>query len=235
MTLSIIACLAAALALLPLPAVAADPFAAAAAGPKRLARVTSRVIEVPSATLTEWLSDPAIGGPDLHGMAVELALAGSARIIDTMIITTCEESRASVGSIRELIYPIENELPEPPASFKWPNTPRYAPTSFERRNTGFMQEIEVTIGEGIIDLRIDHELTEQSGSVVSKEFVDRWGNESVRHPLMDTKQVRVEVPLVDGRFHLLGVHTHSPVAMPEPPRKWMVFVKADILVQEPAP
>jgi len=235
MSISTIGSLAAMLAMLPLPAVAADPFATAAAGPKRLVRVTSRVIEVPSATLTEWLADPAIGGHDLHEKAVELALAGGARIIDTMMITTRDGLRASVGSIRELIYPIEHELPEPPASFKWPNTPRYAPTSFERRKLGFMQEIEVTTEEGIIDLRIKHELTEQSASVVSKEFVDQWGHASVRHPLIDSKQIRTVVPLVEGRFHLLGVHTHSPAALPELPRKWMVFVKADVIVQEPAP
>lgn len=235
MTIPAIACLAAVLAMLPSKAAAPDPFAAVAAGPKRMVRVTSRVIEVPSATLSEWLADPAIGGHDLHGMAVELALAGGARVIDTMMITTRIGSKASVDSIRELIYPVEFVLPEPPASYPWPDTPRYAPTSFKRRKMGFMKEIEVTTGESAIDLRIYHELTEQFGSVVSKEYIDQWGDASVRHPLVDTKRIRTEVPLVESRFHLLGVHTHSPAALPEPPRKWMVFVKADLIVQEPAP
>jgi len=224
-----LACLAAVIAALPSMALANDW--------PRLVRVTSRVIELPPATMSGWLADREVGGHELHAKALELALAGRARIIDTMVITTRSGLRTSVGSTRMAIHPSGNNSPINSTDlFNLPGMQRPFSTftNFEIMVSGFVQKIEV-IEDGEIELQIDHEMSSQSGSVVFQTYIDQWGDASVRLPLKDSKRIRTAVFLVPGRFSLLGVHTHLPTALPETPREWMVFVKAEVLIQQPIP
>ena len=79
--------------------------------PPKLIRVSVQYIEVTHSVLTEMLAGKEKGGPGLHAKAIALAKEGKAKILETcMVVCHCGQ-KATVESLREVIYPTEYQPP----------------------------------------------------------------------------------------------------------------------------
>lgn len=62
------------------------------------------------------------------------------------------------------------------------------------------------------------------------EYVDQWGDASVRMPVLETSRLNTSVSLMPGQFEMVGAITPKPnTPGPAVNRKLLVFVRADIL------
>ena len=218
-------------------------------GPPKHIRVSFQYIEVTHPVLTEMLAAKDHGGPALHAKAIALAKQGKAKILETCMVVTRAGHKATVESIRELIFPTEYQPPELQNSV--PLTPEQraamAPhppvnpvfrsiTAFETRNTGVTFEVKPTLGanDQIIDLRFVPEIVNLIRVDTWMEHTDPWGDASLRMPVLETWRVNTSVTLLDGQFELVSVITPKPAApAPAAARKILVFVRADVLTLPP--
>jgi hypothetical protein len=205
--------------------------------PKNI-RVCVQLIEVPHPVLTELLAAPDTSGPALHDQALALAKEGTAQLLETSVVTCHHGQKASVESIREQIYPTEyapsvliSELGQTPPP---PKKPRLRPDSFtawETRNVGTTLEIEPTLAADghLIDLRFVPEIIQLVRMDTFKQYVDEWGDASIRMPVFETSRLNTSVSLMPGQFEMVGAITPKPnTPGPAVTRKLLVFVRADI-------
>jgi hypothetical protein len=206
--------------------------------PKNI-RVCVQLIEVPHPVLTELLAGPNTSGPALHDQALALAKDGTVKLLETSVVTCHHGQKASVESIRELIYPTEyepsvliSELGQTPPP---PEKPRLRPdsvTAWETRNVGTTLEIEPSLpaDTNLIDLRFVPEIVQLVRMNTFMEYVDEWGDASVRMPVLETSRLNTSVSLMPGQFEMVGAITPKPnTPGPAVTRKLLVFVRADIL------
>ena len=211
--------------------------AAADERPKNL-RICIQFIEVPHPVLTEMLASPDAAGPPLHDKAIALAKDGTAKVLETCVVMTRPGQKATIESIREVIYPSEyepcvlpNQSPPPPP----PKKPFVRPdlgNAFETRNVGSTLEIEPSLAENgrMIDLRFVPEIIQLIRLDTWMEHVDRWGDASGRMPVFGTWRLNTAVTLLAGQFEMVGVITPKPnTSGPAVTRKLLVFARADIL------
>lgn len=201
-------------------------------------RICIQFIEVAHPVLTEFLAGPDTAGPLLHDKALALAKGGTAKLLETCVVMTRSNQKATVESIREVIYPAEyehcvfpNQLPTPPP----PRKPLVRPDiycAWETRNVGTTLQIEPSLAENgrIIDLRFVPEIVQLIRLDTWMEHVDQWGDASVRMPIFGTWRLNTSVSLLAGQFEMVGVITPKPSTPgPAATRKLLVFVRADIL------
>ncbi len=205
--------------------------AAADERPKNI-RVCVQFIEIAHPALTEMLAGTDISGPRLHDQALALVKNAAAKVLETCVLTTRPNQKASLASIREVIYPTEYE---PPGSVNLPpRQPSIRPEldAFETRNVGSMLEIEPSLQEGsrLIDLGFVPEIVQLVRLDTWMEHTDRWGDASIRRPVFEKSCLNTRVTLMAGQFELVGVITPKPnTPGPATTRKLLVFVRADIL------
>ena len=212
--------LAAALALL------AGAWPAAADNRPKNIRVCVQFIEMPHPALTQLLAAKEVTGPALHDQAMALVKDGQARLLESCLVICRSGQKATVETIREVIYPAEYEPPQIPCSIHLPPIPRQpsprlhhtTPTAFETRNAGVTFEIEPTLGSDahIINLRLAPEVVAQTGVETSMEYRDDWGDASLRMPVFETWKTNTGVTLVAGQFEFVSVIAPKPKA-PAPP------------------
>jgi hypothetical protein len=202
------------------------------------ARVTVRIFEMPHPTLTALLADPTATGKILHEKSLQLATERKAEIVDTAVLICRSGARSTVESIAELIYPTE---PDPdyfrfsgtgiePVQFKYKPTSRPpTPTYFETRNAGSTLTIEPTLFNRNIELLIQMEHIAREGYSTWHEYVDEWGDASIRFPIFETLEVNATLTLPSGEFQLINVFTPKPAAIPAVDIRRLVFVSATIL------
>jgi len=206
------------------------------------ARVTVRIFEMPHPTLTALLADPTATGKALHEKSLQLGAERKAETIDTAVLTARSGQKATLESIAELIYPTEPPYSEMPPSvgstdlsesnqLEVSSFLRPTPPAFETRNTGSRIEVEPTFSssEKFIDLIIRMDLVSRDGFTSWHEFVDQWGEASIRFPIFDTMRVNLALTLPSGEFQLINVFTPKPAAIPAVDIRRLVFVSATIL------
>jgi hypothetical protein len=212
-------------------------------------RVCVQLIELSHPELTKLLGEP---GNKLHSAAMALTRDGRAKLIDSSVITTISQQKATAESIGERIYPIENYSPAFPSSVGETQPPlKVVPfqvgrppisTTWDIRNTGMTFEAEPTYGEVSLDakpsddeaakmisLRMVPEWVGMTTPTTWVEYVDEWGDASDRRPTFTTLRCNTSFTLAPGRFALAAVLTPQPE--PPPPagtRKVLVFVRADL-------
>ena len=219
-------------------ALAVAAFATAADERPQNVRVSVQFIEVAHPALTAMLAGADTRGPQLHDQALALVKTAAASVLETCVVTTLPNQKASLASIRELIYPTEYE---PPGSVNLPPRPpsiRPALDAFETRHVGSMLEIEPSLqaGSRLIDLRLVPEIVQLVRMDTWMEHVDRWGDASVRRPVFEKSCLNTRVTLLAGQFEMVGVITPKPnTPGPATTRKLLVFVRADILPAVAAP
>jgi hypothetical protein len=206
-------------------------------------RVSVQYIEVAHPVLTEMLAGKDKGGPAMHAKAITLAKDGKAKILETCMVVCRSGQKATIESLREVIYPPEYHPPEivwdpPPTPEQraamapnFPVNPVFRSISvFETRNTGVTFEIEPTLGanEQIIDLRFVPEIVNLLRVDTWMEHTDEWGDASLRMPVFETWRVNSSVSLLAGQFEMVSVITPKS-APPAVSRKLLVFVRADVI------
>jgi len=212
----------------------------AEAGQRPNIRISLQLIEVPHPALTELLAGKASSGENLHTQAMALVHSGSATVLETCVLTSPGGQKATVESIREMIYPTEYEPPtlagSPPPWMDPAN--RFAPAirpdlffAWETRNAGVSLEVEPSLAPDgkTVDLGFVPEIVDPVGLVTWVEYADEWGDCSTRMPIFDTLRTNTRLTLAPGHFELAAVLTPKPAAAtPTALRKILVFVRADL-------
>ncbi len=213
-------------------------------------QVTMEFIEVPQAEVTRLLYKEKLGkdGSKLREELQKSVDAQKANLYETMMVVARSGQKATVESIREVIYPTEVEPSRIPnevkvdkevvnnmeniralAALVAPNTP----TAFETRNTGGTLEIEPTIGDDnqIIDLRIVPEIVFETPWRRWNVRKDVLGNESaIEMPYFYSIRTNTALTVADGMPQLLAVFTPKGADdKPDPTRKLLAIVTADIV------
>jgi hypothetical protein len=178
----------------------------------------------------------------LYRAARELVAEGKANIVGASILTTKENQRSTLESIREMISPCEPEPPTPPNSIgaivkKYdPGFPYLRPsasfTAFETRNLGETLEIEAEFAEehpGFLNLCLAPEYVFLVGMTTWQPWTDRYGRGDARRPLYYTQRTNTSLDLAIGTFQYICTFVPmKPDGSPEASRKWLFFVKADV-------
>ena len=217
-------------------------FAVAATADERAKsiRICVQFIEVAHPALTEMLAGPDTAGPQLHDKALALAKDGRAKLLESSVVMTRPGRKATVQSIREMIYQTEYvppQLPQAPPAPP-PKKPLVRPAlgdfdAWETRNLGTTLEIEPWLQNNdgrMIELRFVPEIVQLLRLETFMEYVDQWGDASLRMPIFEVWRVNTSVTLMAGQFEMVGVitpkqNTPGPVTT----RKLLVFVRADIV------
>ncbi len=204
--------------------------------------VIIRVVEMPYATATALLADPAAGGNAIHTRALMLAEVGEAEIVDTHVITMHSGRRSTIHSIAEVIYPSIYDhpgvLPGMFGEVGFERAPSIRPTqmyAFETRNVGISLSVEPTVkADGWIDLRFVLDDVKRAGFTTLHEYADTWGDASVRMPIFETHRTTTSTLLLDGTYQLATIHNPTPDATLEAATRRLVFVGVHVL-QNPIP
>jgi hypothetical protein len=229
-----------------------DPFDPDLELPK-IIQVQVEWIEIPHETLTKLLFMRPKGTADATPLRKELqdlVTAGTAKILDTQIITGRSGEKATVESIHELIYPTSFEPAEGPNSVEAPEkqeaapnpenfkslagliTP-HTPTEFETRSVGSTLEIEPTCDDKgkLIDLRFAPDLVWHTGNTVWQERKDILGNPlKMEVPEFYALRSVTALTMKDGAYSLAAVLSPKDQdGRADLSRKVMMFVKCDVL------
>jgi hypothetical protein len=201
-------------------------------------RVCVRLIELSHPELTKLLGESVT---KLHPAAMALTRDGRAKLIDSSVLTTLSQRKATAESIGERIYPVEYEPHVFPSSVGETQPPFKIPpfqvgrpvvsAAWEIRNTGMTLEAEPSYDEDskMITVRMAPEWVGMTTPTTWVEYVDEWGDASDRRPTFTTLRCNTALTLAPGRFALAAVLTPQPE--PPPPavaRKVLVFVRADL-------
>lgn len=224
-----------------------DPFANGADAPKQI-RVIVEFVEVSQEQLSELMfgKDAPSNDTVLRKRVGELLKNDKASVAETLMSVTTEGKKASSESTTEYIYPTEYEpaeLPlekvaeanEDPKAEK-EHSAEFAlgptPTAFETRNLGGMLEIEPKLpaGSSIIELRMLAELVYHVGNEVWAEWKGHYGNSPIQMPKFYKIGVNTTVYLVPEKpMMVAAVSPKDKEGNPDPARKLMVFVRADLV------
>jgi hypothetical protein len=226
----------------------------------RMIRTQVEFIEVTHEKFTELTFGPhsSSNNNNLRQDLAELVKDGEAKVAETMMCIARSGQRSSTDSTNELIYPTEYDGPEVPntvqitsASDEPPSLTRGLggppkPTSFETRNIGSSLETEPTIcvDNRMIDVRFACEITQHCGDTTWAEWNDDQGDASIRMPNFYSARVNTASTVMAGEYTLVAsVTPKDDDGNADFSRKWMVFLKCDILIvgipgvarQAPAP
>lgn len=219
-----------------------DPHSDYAHLPKMI-RVQVEFIEVSHPQYTELMATPrkTANDTDLRASLTTLAKEGKATVVETLVATAKSSQKATSESIEEIIYATEYEPPEPgcdggsttPKSEPNPNTVNGpAPSAWDTRNTGGTLEIEPVISDesNLIDIRLVPEIVYHVGNRVWMEWKDSHGKANIEMPDFYTVRMNTSLTVVDGQpFLAAALSPKDDKGAPDPTRKLMVFVRADIV------
>lgn len=213
--------------------------------PKQI-RVMVEFIEIPLPELTKLLTEPrkSANDTDLRREVQKMVEAGTAKHIETQLVSARSGETATSEAILEYIYPTEYEPAELPqkvstegtthdeATFaKGVATPP-TPTAFETRNTGSTLEIQPTLGaqDNIIDLRFAPELVEHVENVIWSEWDGPQGKAPIQMPSFFSQRVNTGLTLLDGQYALAStLSMRQENGKADYQRKLLLFVRADVL------
>ncbi len=229
-----------------------DPFDPDLDKPK-MVRVMVEFIEMPHEVLTDLLFDDRPESADATGLRKKvqgLVKEGTAKVMETQVVTARSGDKSLAESAHELIFPTEYEPPCVPERVTVPDsgeamgtssakalaalvtTP--TPTAFETRNVGSTLEVESTLGgsDRIIDLRFAPSLVWYEGNTTWQERTDPLGNKTaIEMPDFYSLRLEMSLTLIPGQYVMAGVLSpKDDEGKADLSRKMMVFVKADTLV-----
>jgi hypothetical protein len=209
-------------------------------------RLTVEFIEISLEQFTELMFGPPTPPSDaaLRKQLADLAKQGKARIVETMMGTARSGTKARVESNEEFTYPTEYEPPDLPHEIhvaedgeKTATAGRdYAtpptPTAFETRNLGPSMEWTATADDKghYVDLNAFPQITWHTGETVWAEWNGKQGKSPIQMPEMFSLRLNLNLTLVSGQPLLAAaVSPKDDEGRPDPSRKWMVFVRCDVL------
>ena len=231
-----------------------DPFAEADAQQKEALvtlRVTAEMIVVPVAACDAILAKPrkTVDDTDLREQARQMTAKGEATILDTVAIATRAGQPARNEGIQEFIYPTEYDPPELPTSVTinpppngataatTPKTP-FTAAAFDTRNLGTTLDlISVALNQG---KHVDLELSLNWVGFLGWQNFGKWKDEvasvDLVMPSFYVMNFRANLLVVPGLPVLAGaLSPKGEDGMPDPKRKVLLFVRAEILNRPDSP
>lgn len=190
-----------------------------------------------------------------HAAAMQLVKQGKAEILDVNCVTARSGEKATLESVREVIYPTEYEPDElacpPPQDFNEivlkPEIRTKTPTAFETRNTGTTLEVEPTLGVELVVPTLEDEPTlGDKGSLVNMRFTpefvdpvgyalwwklqDEFGKADIVMPKFLTHHANLGLTLRSGKFALANTFSGKDAeGNVDNKRKILVFVMAEVI------
>ncbi|NWK55796.1 hypothetical protein HW115_09255 [Verrucomicrobiaceae bacterium N1E253] len=203
-------------------------------GPRHV-RIQTMLIEIPLTIHTELFDSP-LALPTFDA-AWQLVEQKKAKLINSDVLICRSGEKATHESYTEWIYPTEYAPPCLPCApggskhFKqktnWIRPDLTTPTAFETRNVGNTLEMEPTIGEGIIDIRLAAEYINLSAWHQWFNWKDQWGEAGIRFPDFYTRRVNLATSVVRDRYGYLTSFTpYDATGRRDPSRKQLFFIKA---------
>lgn len=223
-----------------------DPFAAPEnSSLPRMVRVHAEFIELPQRIYTNLMAGPrsSSNDGDLRLRCSELIAAREARIVESLSSTVIPGTYATSESIGEYVYPTEYEPPGqliPPGGqpglgsfpFPKPGSPPIPSPMHETKNTGSTLEVEVQIKNNapIVDLRLTPSIVTLVDTIDWAVWKNKEVSVATSTPLFYAMVPKTGVTLVAGEPHMLCCLTpHDELGFPDPTRKIMLFIRADII------
>lgn len=225
-----------------------DPFGEADFEPEEepaTLRVTAELIVVPVAICDAMLAKPrkTINDSDLREQARQMTAKGEATILDTLVIATRAGQPAQNGAIQEFIYPTEYDPPELPTSVTinppdngataatTPKTP-FTASSFDARNLGTTFDLKsvALVQRKYVDLELSLDWVGFLGWQNFGKWKDEVASVDLVMPSFYVMNFRANLLVVPGLPVLAGVLSpKGEDGMPDPKRKVLLFVRAEIL------
>lgn len=220
----------------------ADPFAAGAKDgtPKNIS-VQLEYIEMSHKDLTRLLMEYKPTSSDatvLRKKVQEAVDKDQAKVIETQLISSKADRRASAQSFNEFVYPIEYEPPGGLLNEEMLKADEYPfimalPSGFETRNVGSSLEAEpfLTSDSKMIDVKFISKYLWHSGDNIWHESKDSEGNVcKTTTPNFYLIDIDTSATVVSGQFFLAGVVSPKDVkGQVDSERKVMAFLKCDAL------
>ena len=211
----------------------------------KIIRTQVEYIEVPQEVMVDLMygENKSVDDTKLRDELQKLLKKGEATMLESQMVVSRSGERATSESIKEYIYPTEFEPSEVPNKVNVDGeetgeklkdlATRPTPTTFETRNLGNTLEVEPILGEtgAIIDLTLRPEIVWHVKNEVWAEWRDHRGNSDIKMPTMYTLRMNTSVTVKKGEYRLVAAMSpKDDKGFPDPKRKVMVFVKADVLV-----
>jgi hypothetical protein len=201
------------------------------------------MIEMASDTYTEMLRHLPVDADAAHQASIKLVADGKARVVGSSIVSAKDGEKATIESIREIIFPTEAEPPNPPNAIPYvdpKSLPKFIylrpPASggpFETRNVGETLEIEAVLDKEyprFVALRFAPEYVFMPGMSTWQTWRDKRGRGDAKRPLFHTLRSNSALTLEIGKFqHASTLTPMAPQGEADPSRKWLLFVKADLV------
>lgn len=215
-----------------------------------LVQVQVEFIDLPHTNLTELLATHTPGkSRELRERVQKLVKAGTAKIIETQVVTGRSAEKLESQAVQELIYPTEyrmwDMLQHPPGGGLGavvsppqpiPAEAPFIPTSFETRNIGSTLTVEPTLSAdgSVIDMKLDPELTWYTGDSIWMELKDTRGNACrIQMPEIYTLKLHTAMSMRAGStLFIAALSPKDASGDADLSRKVMVFVKTDVVPME---
>ena len=222
-----------------------DPFGGGEDVEAATIRVTADLIVVPVAACDAMLAKPrkTVDDTDLREQARQMTDKGEASILDTVLVSTRPGFPVRNESIQEFIYATEYDPPELPVSVTisppgneaaaatTPKTP-FTATAFDTKNLGTTLDLDsVSLEDGkYVDLNLALNWVGFLGWQTYGKWKDDVAQTDLVMPSFYVMDFRSKLLVVPGLPVLAGVLSpKGDDGMPDPKKKVLLFVRADVL------
>lgn len=198
-------------------------------------RLGLQYIEVPKSLVTEILSNDTSGDKSIHTKLMEAVSAGKGRILESAMLLCRNRETAGIESVHQEIFPTEY-----PGKLVHTNKngaietihPVYRKIlAFETGQIGLLLECTpVIVNAEKVSLQLDLAMVSRLRWDTALEYVDRFGDASVRKPIYESWTTQSSLMLRTGKPELISSFSAKPsVPTPLIPMQILVFARAEVL------
>jgi len=201
-------------------------------------RLGLQYIEIPRTLVTEILSNENPGDTSIHTKVIEAVSAGKGRILESAMLLCKDGKSGTIESVQEEIFPTEYPShtlhTHDHGATETAIHPVYRDIfAFEMKQIGLLLESKPVIVNALqVSLQLDLAMTSRLRWDTAMEYVDRFGDASMRMPIYESWTMRSSLMLRTGKPELISSFTAKPpVPAPLIPMQILLFVRADVLVE----
>jgi hypothetical protein len=173
---------------------------------------------------------------ELRNSLLAKAKKGEAVLLDNHSLTTISAERATMESVREFIYPVENTNADGSFNNVGPGGNSFpvvvlTPTAFQTINLGNTLQIGAILSDrkGQIDLSMDLETVEHVGDHVFSTTNTSYVKSKESGPMFFRNKVQTSFTIMDGEFMLMNTFSPELEGEIDHSRKILNFVRAEVL------
>lgn len=198
-------------------------------------RLGLQYIEVPKNLVTEILSNDKPGDTSIHTKVMEAVSAGKGRILESAMLLCRNKETAGIQSVHQEIFPTDY-----PGKLIHTNKNGVTETihpiyrkilAFETGQIGLLLECTpVIVNAEKVSLHLDLAMVSRLRWDTALEYVDRFGDASIRMPIYESWTTESALMLRTGKPELISSFAaKSSVPAPVFPMQILVFARAEVL------